>query len=68
MEEERHRCVVNYQVATYSGEEIVYCDPNDDNEYIVSKAKQQLKRRAGGSLPFGYQSFNIVEREIYDGE
>jgi hypothetical protein len=67
MEEQRQKCIVEYHIATYSGEEIVYCDSNDDNDFIISKAKNQLKRKAG-VFPFGYQSFKIIEREDYDGE
>ena len=39
MTEQRQRCVVRYQIAIYSGEEIVYCDANDDNDVIEAKAK-----------------------------
>ena len=62
--ERRQRCVVRYQVATYSGEEIVFCDHNDDNEVIIAKCKRQLSRNL--PLPYGYQSFKIVEREYVD--
>ena len=65
--EQRQRCVVKYQVATYSGEEIVYCNSNDDNDYIIAKAKRKLIRSVG-SLPFGYESFKIIEREDYFGD
>ena len=65
--EQRQRCIVKYQIATYSGEEIVYCDSNDENEYIIGKAKRQLKSKSG-EFPFGYESFKIIEREYYDGE
>ncbi len=64
--EQRQRCVVKYQIATYSGEEIVYCDANDDNEIVFAKCKRQLSRDI--PLPFGYQSFNIIEREDYYGD
>ena len=50
---------VKYQVATYSGEIDVYCDENDDNEEIISQAKVILRRQAGGSLPYGYESFKV---------
>jgi hypothetical protein len=45
---------VKYQVATYSGEVQVNCDENDEDEYIIAKAKRIVTQRAGGSLPFGY--------------
>lgn len=53
--------VVEYQVATYSGSVTVSCDENESNSDIEAKAKAQLKRQAG-ELPFGYQSFRVVER------
>lgn len=54
--------LVNYQVATYSGEVQVNCDENDEDEYIIAKAKRIVTQRAGGSLPFGYESWKVVER------
>ncbi|MDD4972012.1 MAG: hypothetical protein PHT07_21505 [Paludibacter sp.] len=68
MGEQRQRCIVHYQIATYSGEEIVYCDSNDEIEFINAKCKRQLRQKAGGSLPFGYESFKIIERKDYFGE
>jgi hypothetical protein len=53
---------VKYQIATYSGEIQVTCDPDDDNEVVIGKAKAKL-RRLYGELPFRYQSFMIVKRE-----
>lgn len=66
METHRHRCVVKYQIATYSGEEIVFCDSDSETEHIIAKCKRQLSR--GIPLPFGSESFKVVEREYYDGE
>jgi hypothetical protein len=54
--------IVKYQIATYSGEITVPCEPDDENEVIIAKAKRILTRQAGGSLPFGYESFKIVDR------
>lgn len=56
-------CIVKYQVATYSGEIEICCDENDENEYIIAKAKKILKRKSGGNWPFGYESFKIILRE-----
>ena len=53
---------VKYQVATYSGEVQVNCDENDEDEYIIAKAKRIVTQRSGGSLPFCYQSWKVVER------
>lgn len=53
---------VKYQVATYSGTIQVNCNEDDEDEVIIAKAKSQLQKNSGGSLPYGYQSFKIVER------
>lgn len=53
---------VQYQIATYSGIELVDCDENDDNEQIIGMAKHQLRKKAGGSFPLGYQSFQIISK------
>ena len=53
---------VKYQIATYSGEVKVNCSENDGEEYIISKAKRIVTQKAGGSLPFGYENWKIVER------
>ena len=53
---------VKYKVATYSGEVQVNCNENDEDEYIITKAKRIVTQRAGGSLPFGYESWKVVER------
>lgn len=52
---------VRYQIATYSGEIEVYTDLNADQETAISKARQQLKRKAG-EFPFGIQTFTVVDR------
>jgi hypothetical protein len=60
---EKMIATVKYQVATYSGEVKVNCDKNDEDEYIIAKAKRIVIQRAGGgSLPFGYESWKVVER------
>ena len=50
---------VRYQVATYSGTVDVWCDENADYNEIIAKAKALLRQRSGGTLPFGYQHFEI---------
>ncbi len=50
---------VQYQIATYSGIELVDCDEAEDNEQIIVMAKHQLRRKVGG-FPLGYQSFKII--------
>jgi hypothetical protein len=58
---EDQKCIVKYQVATYSGEIEVYCDENDDNDFIINKAKGILRRKVG-AFPFGYESFKVISR------
>lgn len=57
------RATVKYQVATYSGEISVTCESDEDNEVVCARARRLLIRRSGGSLPFGYESFRVIERE-----
>lgn len=52
--------IVKYQIATYSGEIRVPCDPEDDNDIIIAKAKRVLRNRAG-EFPFGYQSWKVTD-------
>ena len=54
--------IVKYQIATYSGEVQVNCNENDEDECIIAKAKRIVTQRSGGSLPFGYESWKVVER------
>ena len=54
--------IVRYQIATYSGEVQVNCNENDEDEYIIAKAKRIVTQRSGGSLPYGYESWKVVER------
>ena len=54
--------IVKYQIATYSGEVQVNCNDNDEDEVIIAKAKRIVTQRSGGSLPFGYESWKVIER------
>lgn len=54
--------IVKYQIATYSGEVQITCNCDDENEYIIAKAKRIVKQRSGGSFPFGYQSWKVIDR------
>lgn len=63
----KQRCVIRYQVATYSGTIVLYVDPNEENDAIKDRARTEVRRMAGGSLPFGYQAFKIVSREECNG-
>lgn len=53
---------VDYQIATYEGTVDVMCDENDDEDFIIAKAKRIVTRSSGGSLPYGYESWNISSR------
>ena len=53
---------VKYQIATYSGTVVVNCSPDDENETIIARAKEKLRKQSGGSLPYGYESFEVIER------
>lgn len=53
--------IVKYQIATYSGTVEVRIDPDDDNDTVIARAKERLRREAG-TFPMGYQSFKVVER------
>ena len=56
------QATVKYQIATYSGEITVNCDPDDENEVVIAKAKRILRSKAG-TLPLGYESFKIIDRD-----
>jgi len=53
---------VKYQVATYAGEVTVSCEPDDEDEFIIARAKRQLINRTG-SLPLGSESWKVINRE-----
>lgn len=53
---------VEYHIATYQGKIIVNCDENDEEEVIIAKAKRMLTQQAGGALPFGYESWKVIEK------
>jgi hypothetical protein len=57
------RATIQYQVATYRGQVELKCDDNDEDDYIIAKAKAIVKRQAGGSLPYGYESWKVIERD-----
>lgn len=59
----KQRCVIRYQVATYSGTIVLYVDPDEETDVIEKRARSEVRRMAGGSLPFGVQAFKIVSRE-----
>ena len=52
---------VKYQIAIYSGEVTVNCDENDEDDYIITRAKSILKNKSG-EFPFGYQSWTVISR------
>jgi hypothetical protein len=61
---------VHYSIATYEGDVYVSADEDADRDHVIARAKAQLRRRSGGSLPFGAESFRIErleESETQDG-
>ena len=58
--------VVRYNVGTYTGEVRVFGDPDDETATVIATAKNIIRRRAGGSLPPGAESWREVSREEED--
>ena len=56
------KATVKYQIETYSGEVQVNWNENDEDECIIAKAKRIVTQRSGGSLPYGYESWKVIER------
>jgi hypothetical protein len=56
----RQKCVVKLQYGTYEAEVIVFCNGDDESDYIKSKAWKQVK---ADFLPMAYTSATIISRE-----
>ena len=56
----RQKCIVKLQYGSYSGEEIVYCDENDDTDTIIARAWRNVIAKF---LSMCYQSAKIISRE-----
>jgi hypothetical protein len=55
---------VEYWIASYHGEVVVWADGDSEKEHVIAKAKEQLRRQSGGcSLPFGAQSFKVTRED-----
>ncbi len=52
---------VEYQIAAYSGTVHVNCNENDEDDFIIAKAKRILKNRVG-SFPMGYENWKVISR------
>jgi hypothetical protein len=52
---------IKCQHGPYRGTINVSADENDDNETIIARAKNILRKRGDLSLPMAYESFKIVE-------
>jgi hypothetical protein len=52
---------VKYRVATYFGSIKVNCDPNEEDETIIARAKRKLTSQVG-FLPTGSESWKVTER------
>lgn len=62
--EQLQKCKVRYKIADYPiDEETVYCNAREDYEQVIRKAKDQVSRKCGGSLPSGSSRFWNVSRE-----
>ena len=67
--DKRQKCIVRYQIVDYpKDEEEVYCDESRSYDQVIAKAKEQVSRRCGGSLPHGRYSFWSVSREDINEE
>ncbi|MPL74367.1 hypothetical protein SDC9_20239 [bioreactor metagenome] len=53
---------VKYQVATYSGTIQVNCDENEEDDFIIARAKRKLGQKCGVPFPFGYESWKVIKR------
>ena len=58
---------VYYKVGMYEGTIHLNCDPNEDNEYIIARAKKILLQQAK-SFPLGiyYESWKVTARTEYN--
>ena len=55
--------VVAYTVGTYAGKVTVTgCLADEDDDTVLARARRIVIQRAGGSLPFGSQSWRVVSR------
>jgi hypothetical protein len=57
---------IEYQIATYRGTVDVRCEPNDEIEVLFARARRKLANST--SLPYGYESFKVVNREYEDDD
>ena len=54
---------VEWQVATYKGRETVNCFDDTPEHEIIAKARAFAARDMGGSLPWGYEHWAVVNRQ-----
>ena len=55
---------VRYSVGTYSGEVVVVADADAEAEHVIARARRIVTHRAGGSLPFGAESWRVVDGPV----
>ena len=56
---QRRRVEVHYSIGTYAGSLELVVDADAERGEIISRAKRVLRQRAGGSLPFGAESYQL---------
>ncbi len=59
----RQRCIVKIQYGSYTGEEMVYCDENDETETIIEKA---FKQANCNFLSMAYKNGKVITREYVE--
>lgn len=57
--EELGTWIVDYSVGTYSGTVEVRASVDADRDHVIALARQQLRRRSDGFLPFGAESWRV---------
>lgn len=53
---------VGYSIGTYQGTVDVFADGDAEDDHVFAMARRKLREQSGGSLPFGAQSFTIIDK------
>ncbi len=57
---QNQKCVVELHYGSYQGTQVVYCNENDDNEYIIARA---FKQADCNFLAMAYKQGYILSRD-----